>query len=71
MGMVSLDGVEVVFRCFKEYNYWTFTAQNPTGGKFVDLTNICYGIIRDCSNNTFDENKCIEQLKNLKKEYAK
>jgi len=69
--IVCFDGTEVVFRCFKEHDYWTFTALNPTGGEFVDLTNICYGIIRDCSNNTFDEKKCIEQLENIKKEYIK
>jgi hypothetical protein len=44
-----------VFRCFKEHDYWSLAAFNPLGGDFVDLTNICYDIIRDCSNNTFDE----------------
>jgi hypothetical protein len=71
VSIVSFDGTEVVFRCFREYDYWSFTVYNPLGGEFVDLTNICYGIIRDCSNCTFDEKKCMEQLESLKKEYTK
>jgi hypothetical protein len=71
VSVVSFGGIEVVFRCFKGHDYWEFTAQNPTGGEFLDLTNICYSIIRDCSNNTFDEQKCIDQLNILKIKYAK
>ena len=68
--VVSFDGIIVVFRCIIEEEHWTFTAMNPTGGEFLELTNICHGIIRDCSKNKFNEKEYIKQLEELKNKYT-
>ena len=70
MTVVCFDGIKIVYRCTIGAEHWIFTAMNPTGGEFLELTNICYGIIRDCSKNNFDEGNYIQQLKKLKKKYT-
>lgn len=69
VSIVSFDGIKVIFRCIIEEEHWTFSAMNPTGGEFLELTNSCHEIIRDCSKHKFNEKECIKQLEELKNKY--